>query len=134
MVTASTNATPRPTPPAVYISTSPTVLNRQSVLTSHSAYSTNSAYSANASEYYDPQPWTYPQSHLQLQQRSPIDVPVAVRNLLLSMRELQEAIRLWSTDEVSEDHVSDAYMKIGQDLNATIQAFSVYQIDLRCVH
>lgn len=66
------------------------------------------------------------------EQRNPGDVPTAVRNLLLSTKQLQKSLSQWSLGQVSETQVSDVYVKIGQDFNNTIQAFAYHRIDLRC--
>ncbi|TFK67142.1 hypothetical protein BDN72DRAFT_915278 [Pluteus cervinus] len=64
------------------------------------------------------------------QPRSQGDVPNAVKNLLLSVKELQECLREWSVGEASEGKVSDVYVRIGTNLNSTIQAFAFHKIDL----
>lgn len=66
-------------------------------------------------------------------QRMPGDVPGAVRSLLLSTKQLQEALRLWSIGQASETQVSDIYVQIGTQFNATIHAFAYHKIDLRFV-
>jgi hypothetical protein len=65
-------------------------------------------------------------------QAVPGDVPTAVHNLLASTKRLQEVLKLWSADQATEDEVSDLYVKIGHEFNATISAFAYHQIDLRC--
>ncbi|RDB15933.1 hypothetical protein Hypma_003595 [Hypsizygus marmoreus] len=67
-------------------------------------------------------------------QRSQGDVPGSVRNLLLSTKRLQEKLGLWSVGQATEGQVSDAYVQIGTDLNATIRAFAYHNIDLSDVH
>lgn len=64
---------------------------------------------------------------------SPSDVATAVHTLLSSTKRLQEVLRLWSSDKATEGDVSDMYVKIGHEFNATISAFAYYQIDLRYV-
>jgi hypothetical protein len=59
------------------------------------------------------------------------DVPGSVRNLLLSIKQLQELLQLWSVGQATEGQVSDAYVKIGTDFNATVHAFASHHIDLR---
>ncbi|KAJ7123758.1 hypothetical protein C8R44DRAFT_831299 [Mycena epipterygia] len=66
--------------------------------------------------------------------RNPGDVPTAVRNLLLSTKQLQKSLSQWSLGQVSETQVSDVYVKIGQDFNNTIQAFAYHRIDLSDIH
>jgi hypothetical protein len=61
------------------------------------------------------------------------DVPGAVRSLLISAKQLQELLQKWSIGEATEGQVSDAYVKIGTDFNATVQAFAWHKIDLRYV-
>lgn len=66
-------------------------------------------------------------------QRNPSDVPTAVRNLLLSTKELQKILTQWSLGQVSETQVSDVYVQIGTDFNTAIQAFAYHRIELRFV-
>ncbi|KAF8662809.1 hypothetical protein AX16_001091 [Volvariella volvacea WC 439] len=66
-------------------------------------------------------------------QRVQGDVPGAVRNLLLSIKQLQEALTSWSLGKASELEVSDVYVQFGEDLNSAIQAFAYHRIDLRFV-
>ena len=66
-------------------------------------------------------------------QRIPGDVPAAVRNLLISTKQLQQSIRQWSIGQASETQVSDIFVQIGTDFNTTIHAFAYHNIDLRSV-
>lgn len=59
------------------------------------------------------------------------DVPGSVRNLLLATKELQEVLRQWSVGQATETQVSDVYVRIGTQFNATIHAFAHHNIDLR---
>ncbi|KAG6884290.1 hypothetical protein C0993_012435 [Termitomyces sp. T159_Od127] len=61
------------------------------------------------------------------------DVPSSVRRLLLSTKHLQELLKQWSLSQATETQVSDAYVQIGNDFNATVRAFAHHQIDLRFV-
>ncbi|KAK1220207.1 hypothetical protein PQX77_017027 [Marasmius sp. AFHP31] len=63
-------------------------------------------------------------------QRNPGDVPAAVRNLLLSMKQLQEVLRQWSVGQATEGQVSDIYVRIGTDFNTTTHAFNYHHLDL----
>ncbi|KAJ7730233.1 hypothetical protein DFH07DRAFT_174475 [Mycena maculata] len=62
------------------------------------------------------------------------DVPTAVRNLLLSTKQLQKSLTLWSVGQVSETQVSDVYVQIGTDFNTAIQAFAYHRIDLSDIY
>lgn len=64
-------------------------------------------------------------------QRVPGDVPTAVHALLLSTKQLQESLRLWSINQATETQVSDVYVQIGTQFNTTIHAFAYHKIDLR---
>lgn len=64
-------------------------------------------------------------------QRAQGDVPSAVRNLLLSMKQLQDILKYWSVGQATEAQVSDVYVQIGTDFNATVNAFTYHKIDLR---
>jgi uncharacterized membrane protein len=59
------------------------------------------------------------------------DVPHAVHSLLEATKTLQDKLRLWSIGKASETDVSDCYVAIGNEFNATINAFAVYDIELR---
>ncbi|KAJ3903629.1 hypothetical protein F5879DRAFT_958902 [Lentinula edodes] len=62
------------------------------------------------------------------------DVPSAVRNLLLSMKQLQDILKYWSVGQATEAQVSDVYVQIGTDFNATVNAFTYHKIDLSDLH
>ncbi|KAJ7630118.1 hypothetical protein DFH06DRAFT_706994 [Mycena polygramma] len=66
--------------------------------------------------------------------RNPADVSAAVRNLLLSTKQLQKALTQWSVGQVSETTVSDVYVQIGTDFNTCINAFAYHRIDLSDIH
>jgi len=61
---------------------------------------------------------------------SPSDVPTAVSTLLGLTKQLQETLRLWSIRQASETQVSDAYILVGMQFNATVNAFARYHVDL----
>ena len=61
----------------------------------------------------------------------PSDVPTAVSTLLGLTKQLQDVLRLWSTIEASEAQVSDAFVLVGMQFNATVNAFSRHHIDMR---
>ena len=61
------------------------------------------------------------------------DVPKTVHSLLASTKQLQEVLEDWSLGQATETQVSDVYVQIGTEFNATIAAFAYHQIDLRCV-
>jgi len=62
------------------------------------------------------------------------DVPTAVHNLLSSMKQLQSLLSQWSVGQASETQVSDIYVQIGTNFNATIHAFAYHRIDLSDIH
>ncbi|KAJ7852954.1 hypothetical protein B0H13DRAFT_1643205 [Mycena leptocephala] len=66
--------------------------------------------------------------------RNPGDVPTAVRNLLLSTKQLQKTLTQWSLGQVSETQVSDVYVQIGQDFNTSLSAFAYHRIELNDIH
>lgn len=72
------------------------------------------------------EPYTY-----QKAQRSPGDVPTAVRNLLVATKRLQESLRLWSLDRATENEVSNVYVTVGTEFNVVINAFAQHRIELR---
>ncbi|KAJ3718666.1 hypothetical protein EV361DRAFT_971060 [Lentinula raphanica] len=67
-------------------------------------------------------------------QRAPGDVPSAVRNLLLSLKQLQDILKHWSVGQATEAQVSDVYVQIGTDFNATVHAFTYHKIDISDLH
>ncbi|TCD69111.1 hypothetical protein EIP91_008753 [Steccherinum ochraceum] len=61
---------------------------------------------------------------------SPSDVPTAVSTLLGLTKQLQEMLRHWSMGQASESQVSDAYILVGMQFNATVNAFARYHVDM----
>jgi hypothetical protein len=57
-------------------------------------------------------------------------VESAVTRLLVSIKQLLEALTLWSTVKMSEMQVSDVYVRLGNDFNAAVAAFAVFNIDM----
>ena len=66
-------------------------------------------------------------------QRTPGDVPNAVRYLLLATKDLQEVLAQWAVGAATDTQVSDAYVRVGTDFNLAVHAFAYHNIDLRCV-
>jgi len=58
-------------------------------------------------------------------------VESAVTRLLVAIKQLLEALTLWSTMKVGDDEVSDVYVRLGNDFNSAVTAFSAYGIDMR---
>lgn len=58
------------------------------------------------------------------------DVCSSVKSLLLATKQLQETLRLWSLEKATESDVSDCYVRIGNEFNATVTAFSHHDIEL----
>ncbi|KAI0072637.1 hypothetical protein K474DRAFT_1667579 [Panus rudis PR-1116 ss-1] len=61
---------------------------------------------------------------------SPADVPTAVSTLLGLTKQLQEVLRLWSVHQATETQVSDAYILVGMQFNATVNAFARHHVDM----
>jgi len=40
---------------------------------------------------------------------------------------------MWSSRQIDEETVSDAYVRLGNDFNNVVAAFAAYQIDTSCV-
>ena len=57
----------------------------------------------------------------------------AVTRLLVAIKQLLEALTLWSTLKMSEAQVSDVYVQLGNDFNAAVAAFAAFNIDMRYV-
>ncbi|KAE9406266.1 AIP3-domain-containing protein [Gymnopus androsaceus JB14] len=57
-------------------------------------------------------------------------VESAVTRLLVSIKQLLEALTQWSLVKVDEGHVSDVYVRLGNDFNAAVAAFGAFNIDM----
>ncbi|KAH7105751.1 AIP3-domain-containing protein [Auriculariales sp. MPI-PUGE-AT-0066] len=57
-------------------------------------------------------------------------VESAVTRLLVAIKQLLEALTLWSTLKMDEDEVSDVYVRLGNDFNSAVAAFGAYGIDM----
>ncbi|KAJ3979579.1 hypothetical protein F5890DRAFT_1546172 [Lentinula detonsa] len=100
-------------------------------MNSHHSYIHSPASSLSYTSQSDGSSWD---NFSRVTPRAPGDVPSAVRNLLLSMKQLQEALKHWSVGRVTEAQVSDVYVQIGTDFNATLHAFTYHKIDLSDLH
>ena len=58
-------------------------------------------------------------------------VESAVTRLLVSIKQLLEALTLWSQLKIDETQVSDVYVRLGNDFNAAVAAFAAFGIDMR---
>jgi hypothetical protein len=54
--------------------------------------------------------------------------------LLVAIKQLLEALTLWSSLQYSEEEVSDVYVKLGNSFNEAVAAFAAFNIDMACVH
>ncbi|THH21316.1 hypothetical protein EUX98_g8407 [Antrodiella citrinella] len=57
-------------------------------------------------------------------------VESAVTRLLVAIKQLLESLTLWSQQKVAETHVSDVYVRLGNDFNAAVAAFASFNIDM----
>ncbi|RPD54203.1 AIP3-domain-containing protein [Lentinus tigrinus ALCF2SS1-7] len=57
-------------------------------------------------------------------------VESAVTRLLVSIKVLLESLTQWSKQVVDENHVSDVYVRLGNDFNAAVAAFGAFGIDM----
>ncbi|ESK94859.1 hypothetical protein Moror_14132 [Moniliophthora roreri MCA 2997] len=57
-------------------------------------------------------------------------VESAVTRLLVSIKQLLEALTEWSNLKVDENHVSDVYVRLGNNFNAAAAAFGAFNIDM----
>lgn len=60
-------------------------------------------------------------------------VESAVTRLLVSIKQLLEALTNWSNEKATETEVSDVYVRLGNDFNAAVAAFASYHIDMSFV-
>ena len=51
----------------------------------------------------------------------------------MAIKQLLEALTLWSTVKMSEGQVSDVYVRLGNDFNAAVAAFAAFNIDMAYV-
>jgi hypothetical protein len=58
-------------------------------------------------------------------------VESAVTRLLVSIKQLLEALTLWSQLRMDEEGVSNVYVRLGNDFNSAVSAFAVYNIDMQ---
>lgn len=54
----------------------------------------------------------------------------SVTRLLVATKQLLEALNLWAQGRMSENGVSDVYVKLGNDFNAAVAAFGSVKIDM----
>ncbi|KAK7060837.1 Bud site selection protein 6 [Paramarasmius palmivorus] len=57
-------------------------------------------------------------------------VESAVTRLLVSIKQLLEALTDWSNIKVDENYVSDVYVRLGNNFNAAVAAFGAFNIDM----
>lgn len=57
-------------------------------------------------------------------------VEPAVTRLLVSIKQLLEALTLWSSGKMDENQVSDVYVRLGNDFNVAVAAFTAFEIDM----
>jgi 3'-phosphoadenosine 5'-phosphosulfate sulfotransferase len=57
-----------------------------------------------------------------------------VTRLLVAIKQLLEALTLWSTLKMSETQVSDVYVRLGNGFNEAVAAFLASDIDMSYVH
>ena len=60
-------------------------------------------------------------------------VESAVTRLLVSIKQLLESLTQWSLTKSSEEEVSDVYVRLGNDFNTAVSAFTYYEIDMSYV-
>ncbi len=63
----------------------------------------------------------------------PTHMETAVTRLLISTRELLEALTDWSLMKMTELDVSNQYVKLGNDFNDAVTAFAAFGISMECV-
>lgn len=60
-------------------------------------------------------------------------VESAVTRLLVAIKQLLESLTQWSQQTITDEQVSDVYVRLGNDFNAAVAAFESYRIDMRLV-
>ncbi|KAG8896206.1 Bud site selection protein 6 [Tulasnella sp. 408] len=61
-------------------------------------------------------------------------VESTVTRLLVTIKQLLESLTSWSRRRISEQDVSDVYVRLENDFNAGVVAFASFDIDIRQVH
>ena len=54
--------------------------------------------------------------------------------LLIAIRQLLESLTHWSQGTVTEEQVSDVYVRLGNDFNLAVAAFTSCNIDMKYAH
>ena len=49
----------------------------------------------------------------------------------MAIKQMLEALQLWSSGQATDMQVSDAYVQLGNDFNAAVAAFAAVRIDMR---
>jgi hypothetical protein len=49
----------------------------------------------------------------------------------VAIKQLLESLTQWSQQTVTDEQVSDVYVRLGNDFNAAVAAFEGYRIDMR---
>ncbi|KAF8835799.1 AIP3-domain-containing protein [Paxillus ammoniavirescens] len=57
-------------------------------------------------------------------------VESAVTRLLVAIKQLLESLTRWSNLQMTEAQISDVYVRLGNDFNAAVAAFAVFNIDM----
>lgn len=57
----------------------------------------------------------------------------AVTKLLVATKQLLEGLTKWSQGKISEEEVSDIYVRLGNCFNAAVAAFTKEGISMKCV-
>ncbi|KAF9219780.1 AIP3-domain-containing protein [Gyrodon lividus] len=57
-------------------------------------------------------------------------VESAVTRLLVAIKQLLESLTQWSNLQMTEAQISDVYVRLGNDFNAAVAAFAVFNIDM----
>jgi hypothetical protein len=57
-------------------------------------------------------------------------VESAVTRLLVAIKELLESLTQWSEMNLSEEGVSDVYVRLGNDFNTAVHAFGLFNIEM----
>ncbi|RPD64045.1 hypothetical protein L226DRAFT_521922 [Lentinus tigrinus ALCF2SS1-7] len=86
--------------------------------------------SSTSSSPVSPLPSSPSTTNLSSQSRSETEVQRAVSRLLSLTKQLQDVLNLWAHGSAYEEDVSDAYVLIGSQFDATVHAFWRVGVDL----
>jgi hypothetical protein len=50
----------------------------------------------------------------------------------VDIKQFLDSLTMWSNLQLTETQISDVYVRLGNDFNAAVAAFAVFDIEMRC--